>query len=265
MAWAEHPACADVKIVDRMNATVEVTPRRKKVAIVGFASNSLHMVPWGDPEFEVWGMNQGAQNFPRRADRWFEMHLPEATPDIRDPNYMEWLQNLTIPIYMIDCYEYAPTSLRYPIEDAIRYAGRDYFMSSVAFMACLAGMEDFEEIHLYGINLAIGDEYFYEKPNAEWWLGKLEGMGKKIFVPKPSSLLKQIKRYGYEVDARPNQGLKVLLQSHITNYRSQAERAAGEANMHIGAMRALEQFGQIVEGVDAGADIVLVPQPSPTT
>jgi hypothetical protein len=115
-------------------------------------------------------------------------------------------------------------------------------------------------MHLYGINLAIGDEYYYEKPNCEWWLGKLEGMGKKIFVPKPSSLLKQYKRYGYEVDARPNQGLKVLLNSHIANYRAEAEKAAGLANQHIGAMRALEGFGQIVEGIDAGADVVLVPQ-----
>jgi hypothetical protein len=265
MPWEQHPACANVEIVDRMNAVVRVEPRRKKVAIVGFASNSLHQVPWFDPEFEIWGMNQGAANFPRVADRWFEMHLPEATPDIRDPNYMGWLRDLTIPVYMIDCYDYAPTSLRYPIEDAIRYAGRDYFMSSVAFMLCLAAMEDFEEFHLYGINLAIGDEYFYEKPNAEWWLGKLEGMGKKVVIPRASSLLKQSKRYGYHVDARPNQSLKVLLSSHITNYRSQAERAAGEANMHIGAMRALEQFSQIVEGVDAGADIVLIPQAVPTT
>lgn len=259
MAWEQHPACANVQIIDRMNATVRVEPRRKKVAIVGFASNTLHMVPWFDPEFEIWGMNQGAMNFPRIADRWFEMHLPEATPDVRMPTYMEWLQNLTIPIYMIECYDYAPTSVRYPIEDAIRYAGRDYFMPSVAFMMCLAAMEDFEEIHLYGINLAIGDEYFYEKPNCEWWLGKLEGMGKKIFVPRPSALLKQYKRYGYEVDARPNQGLKLLLTNHISQYRSQAERAAGEANMHIGAMRALEQFNQIIEGIDAGADLILQP------
>ena len=259
MPFDVTPACADVQIVDRMNARVEVTPPRKKVAMVGFASNSLHQVPWDDPEFEIWGMNQGAMNFRRRADRWFEMHLPEATPDIRMPDYMNWLRELTIPIYMIDCYEYAPTSLRYPIEDAIRFAGRDYFMSSVAFMLCLAAMEGFEEFHLYGINLAIGDEYFYEKPNAEWWLGKLEGMGKKIVIPRASSLLKQVKRYGYEIDARPNQSLKVLLASHITNYRSAAEKAAGEANMNIGAMRALEGFSQIVEGVDAGADIVLIP------
>jgi hypothetical protein len=35
---------------------------------------------------------------------------------------------------------------------------RDYFTSSPAFMLALAGIEGFEEVHLYGINLAIGAE-----------------------------------------------------------------------------------------------------------
>lgn len=263
MAFEDSPVCADVEIVSRINAEVKVSPRRKKVAFVGFASNSIHMVPWDDPEFEIWGMNQGAMNFKRRADRWFEMHLPEATPDIRDPNYMEWLKNLTIPVYMIDLYDYAPTSLRYPIEDAIRYAGRDYFMSSVAFMCALAGMEGFEEVHLYGINLAIGDEYFYEKPNAEWWLGKLEASGIKVHIPRASSLLKQVKRYGYEIDARPSQSWKILLQSRIAAYKTEIEKRQAEANMYLGALREAEGLIQIAEGMDAGADIVL--QTAPVT
>lgn len=266
MTWEITPACADVEIENRETADIVVRPRRKKVAFVGFASNTIHMVPWDDPEFEIWGMNQGAMNFKRRADRWFEMHLPEATPDIRDPNYMEWLKHLTIPVYMIELYDYAPTCVRYPIEEAIKLAGRDYFMSTVAFMCAIAEMEDFEEIHLYGINLAIGDEYFYEKPNAEWWLGRLAAQGRKIVIPRASSLLKQYKRYGYEVDARPNQSLKVLIQARIAEYKGKIEKSAAEANMYMGAMREDEALLQIFEGIDAGADVVLVPQtPAPPT
>ena len=153
-----HPACADVFIEDRQMADVVVKPRRKKVAIVGFASNTLHLVPWTDPEFEIWSMNQGYGHCLRRTDRHFEMHLPEATADVRDPQYLAWLSQAPIPVYMIECRDEVPNSVRYPIEDAIKYAGRDYFMSSPAFMLALAGMEGFEEVHLYGINLAIGDE-----------------------------------------------------------------------------------------------------------
>ena len=157
--WDVTAACADVAIMDRQTSDVVVVPKRKKVAIVGFATNTLHLIPWTDPSFEIWGMNQAYMHCYRRADRWFEMHLLEAMPDIRDPQYVNFLKACSIPVYMIQCYDEFPASVRFPIEEAIRYAGgRDYFMSSVAFMMALAALDGFTEVHLYGINLAIGDE-----------------------------------------------------------------------------------------------------------
>jgi hypothetical protein len=309
--WETTPACADVKIVSRDGAQVSVTPKRKKVALVGFATNSLHQVPWDDPEFEIWGLNQGAQNCKRRADRWFEMHSPEFTADLRDPAYIPWLRDLTIPVYMIEVQDEYPTSMRYPIEDAIHFAGRDYFTSSIAYMLALAAMEGFEEIHLYGINLAIGDEYFYEKPCAEWWLGLLEGKGIKVFVPRASSLLKQYLRYGYFVDARPNANLKVLLNSRVAQHRQECDvdtanvnfwnsraifcreidkdrddkalaeylqpkldeaetkrqEATNQFHLHRGQWSEAEGLIQVAEGIEHGADLVLIPAapPAPTT
>lgn len=258
-------ACADVQIMDRKTGDVAVVPKRKKVAIIGFATNTLHLVPWQDPTFELWGMNQAHLHFPRRADRWFEMHLPEYTADVRDPTYLQFLKTTTIPVYMIDAYDDMAASVRYPIEAAIQYAGRDYFTSSIAFMLCLAGMEGFEEIHLYGINLAIGDEYFYEKPCAEWWLGKLDAMGKKIYIPTASSLLKQYYRYGYSIDARPNQMTKMLLTNRIGQYRDQAQKHLNDYHLYIGALRECESLLQVAEGLDKGADVVLMPAPPVST
>lgn len=262
MAFELTPACADVTIVDTGgDREVVVHPRRRKVAIVGFATNTLHLVPWHDPEFELWGLNQGAMNFQRRADRWFEMHTPEYTPDLRDPGYLPWLAQCPIPVYMIDRRDEIPNSVRYPIEDAIRYAGRDYFSSSIAFMLALAGLEGFEEIHIYGVNLAIGDEYFYEKPNAEWWIGKLQGEGKKVVVPEASSLLKQSLRYGYSPAGRsPNAMTKNLLVSRAAEYKRQSDAKLNEYHVLLGAMRECEALTQIAEGLDRGADIVLMPQ-----
>lgn len=266
MAFEVTPVCADVQVLHEGGQTeVVVYPKRKKVALIGFASNSLHLIPWQDPSFELWGMNQGHLNFPRRAERWFEMHLPEATADIRDPNYIEWLKQAQIPVYMIQAYDEYPCSLRYPIEDAIRLAGRDYFMSSVSYMMALAIMEGFEEIHLYGINLAIGDEYFYEKPNAEWWIGLAQGMGIKVFVPQASALLKQYRRYGYHVDARPSQSLKVLVESRINEYKAREMTFVEQLSIVRGAMQEDQQLIQILEGIDHGADVVLMPaQVAPT-
>jgi hypothetical protein len=263
MAWVTTAANADVKIMDRGTADVAVVPKRKKVAIIGFATNTLHLVPWQDPEFELWGMNQGAGNFQRKADRWFEMHLPEYTADVRDPQYLDFLKNAGLPIYMIEAYDEYPCSVRYPIESALQYAGRDYFMSSVSFMLCLAAIEGFQEVHLYGINLAIGDEYFYEKPNAEWWIGLLTGRGMKIVVPNASSLLKQQHRYGYSAEARPNAMTKALLTNRMQSYRAQCEQKLNEYHIMLGAMRECDALVQVAEGLDRGADIVLMPQIAP--
>lgn len=263
MAFDLHTACADVQITSRAGSEVTVVPRRKKVAIVGFASNTLHLVPWFDPEWEIWGMNQGHMHFPRRADRWFEMHQPEATADVRDPDYIQFLKNCPIPLYMIQQYDEYPNSLRYPIEDAINYVGQDYFMSSVSYMLVLAAMENFEEVGIFGVNLAIGDEYFYEKPNAEFLIGLLRGRGIRVYVPQASALLKQFRRYGYHTDARPAQSLKVLLQSRINEYKSRLEKIQADGNVVLGAMRESEALIQIAEGMDHGADIVLMPQVQP--
>lgn len=278
MSFDPHPSMADIRIIDRMNARVEVTPKRKKVAIVGFASNTLHLVPWFNPEFEIWGMNQGHLSFPRRADRWMEMHQPESTADVRDPQYIAFLENKVIqlpgppvstyslggiPIYMIQQYDEYPTSLRFPIEDAIQYVGQDYFMSSISYMLVLAAMEGFEEVHIYGVNLAIGDEYFYEKPNAEYLIGLLRGRGIRVYVPQASALLKQFRRYGYHTDARPAQSLKVLLNARINEYKARLEKIQADGNVVLGAMRESEALIQIAEGMDHGADIVLMPQVAP--
>ena len=172
------------------------------------------------------------------------------------------IRGCDIPVYMIQQQDAFPTSVRYPIEEALNYAKRDYFTSSVAFMMAIAGMEGFKEVHLYGINLAIGEEYFYEKPCAEWWIGRLEGAGVKVYVPSASSLLKQHRRYGYSIDARPASSLKGLLNARCAEYRAKIECMSEDRAVMIGALLEDEALLQVAEGLDHGADIVLVP-PTP--
>lgn len=261
MGFDHHESCAEVRIVDARAANVEVYPPRKKLAIVGFATNSLHLTPWHDPEFEIWGMNQGYINFQRQADRWFEMHLPEAQPDLRDPEYATFLKTALMPIYMIDVMREYPQSVRYPIEEAMQWLGRDYFMSSAAFMGVLGALEGFTEIHFYGINLAIGEEWTYERPNCEYIIGRLEGAGIKVVVPPQASLLKQYRRYGYFVDSRPNQNLRMLLQARANDYKSKAEQGQIQFYRMLGAMEEANSLLHVAEGLDHGADIVLMPPP----
>ena len=57
----------------------------------------------GDPEWEIWAMNQLYRHIPR-ATRWWEMH--QRTDFLADqvPNtdYLAWLKDCPIPIYMVD-------------------------------------------------------------------------------------------------------------------------------------------------------------------
>lgn len=265
MSYEVHESCTEGVIQDRERAIVEVTPRRRKVAIVGFASNTLHCVPWFDPEWELWGLNQGAAHFLRRADRWFELHLPEFTEDVRDPNYAMWLRTeVKCPVYMIATRPDIPTSVRYPIERAIELTGRDYFTSSIAFMIALAIMEGFEEIGIYGVNLAIGGEYTHQKPNCEWWIGIAEGRGIKVHVPQAAALMKQHARYGYSLEPEPNWLTRVLLTQRISAYKIRCDELLRDYHVQLGAMRESEALLQVVEGNENGASIVAIPPRSST-
>lgn len=195
-----HVACADVQIKDAADGRVEVTPRRKAVALVGFGSNTRALAPWTDPGVEIWGMNQGHTFMPRRADRWFEMHRPEHTPDLRDPDYMGFLSKLEIPVYCLDVRNDIPWSVRFPIERAMAQAGGlDYFTSTIPYMVSLAMDEGFEAIGFYGIDLTTEEEYSFQRPCAEFWIGMAFKAGISIYIPPESALCKQRWRYGYEV------------------------------------------------------------------
>ena len=260
-AFDLHPACANTEVVDALSGQVKCVPPRKKAAIVGFATNTLHLVPWHDPQWELWGLNQAHLHFHRRADRWFEMHTPEYTEDVRDPQYMEFLKKCPVPIYMIDHRPDIPNSVRFPIEAAIQLAGRDYFTSSIAYMVAVGIMEGFEEIALYGINLAIGDEYFYQKACAEWWIGLAEGKGITVYVPRASALLKQWSRYGYNPEVSPNALTKKLVKDRQAAYRSKCEELLRDYHIQLGALREAEMLEQVIEGQEHGADIIALSRP----
>lgn len=208
------------KVIDARRAIVEMSEPKKRVAIVGFASSSRMMAPFGDPSWEIWGVNQLSRYIPR-ATRWFEIHnRPMFEADIvRDTNYIGWLRQCRIPVYMdplgFDAGLFAdiPNAVRFPIEEATKRFGhrfigdqeeRPYFTSTPAYMMALALMLGFEEIGVWGIDLVVGREYDYEKCCAEYFLGIAKGMGVKLALPNTTAMLKSKFRYG--IDPTPEPG-----------------------------------------------------------
>lgn len=88
----------------------------------------------------------------------------------------------------------------YPLKSIIEYFGTDYFSNSVDYALALAINEGFKEIDLYGVNMATQDEYAYQKPGVEYWIGRAQGSGVKVRVFGNQSRIMRThddKLYGY--------------------------------------------------------------------
>lgn len=182
-----------VKIINAEEGLVRVTPKRKKVAIIG-CGRSRDKAPYDDKEFEFWGLNEIPQS---RAERWFELHPME----VQSGREMEWLQKCKKPVYLIECNDLVPQGVRYPIEKVLTVSGaKDYFTSTFAYQVALAIYEGFEEIGLWGVPFFAGSprEQTVERMCVEWWLGLATGKGIKVTTVSADKLIYHPHRYGYD-------------------------------------------------------------------
>jgi hypothetical protein len=184
------------------------TVRRKKVAVLGFTEHR-DQAPLGNPEWEIWGINE----LYRFMDivkggftRWFEIHDRAAIDG--DEEHIKSLSQFPIPVYMQQHYDDIPPSVPYPRAEVEAECGQGaegiwtdgrnkYFTSSIAWMLGLAILEGFEEMHIYGVDMAQVTEYFEQRPACEYLIGLAQGRGTKVYVPQTSDLLKSIGVYGF--------------------------------------------------------------------
>lgn len=142
---------------------------RPRVCIVGFAPSSMEDVReyFNNPLYEIWAINQLYISFPDivpHVTRWFQIHHWNTYETaLRDHSHKEWLakQN-TFPIYMQKKEPDIPMSIPYPTELMVEEFGR-YFTNSISWEFALAIYERFEEIRVYGVDMAQDDEYCLDK------------------------------------------------------------------------------------------------------
>ena len=235
-----HWAAAHPKIIDLDKAIVETT--RKKVALVGFAMSSTLEAPFEDPEFEIFAMNQLYRHIPR-ADRWFDIHENWNEHVVAGTDHAKWLQEFPGPIYMAARVPGIPTSVPVPIDELIAI-GADYFTSSIAYMIAIALRDGFTTIHLYGIDLVVNEEWGYQKPCAEYWLGLAQGKGVDIGVHRNSALLKGAYRYGLEREPKSLILMSELVQ-RIEDLRKKRNTHMIELANLDGALQDAEMFHEL--------------------
>jgi hypothetical protein len=69
-----------------------------------------------------------------------------------------------------------PNIMRYPLEKIIERFKTDYFGAGPDYALAYALYKGYTDIHIYGVLMAVGDEYTWQKPTFEHWVGIALGM-----------------------------------------------------------------------------------------
>lgn len=164
-----------------------------KVIIVGKGTGW-----WNAPmDGEVWGLNDLLLHRPVSLS--FEMHDIDEGRDPESLDYRSGLQKeideinrSKTPVMVLRKHKDLPTGIVFPIDEM----PRRYFTSSMAYMIAYATYKKVTAVDLYGIPVFFKEEFYYQRPCIEYWLGRAETSGAKITIHKPSNILSSIPYYG---------------------------------------------------------------------
>jgi hypothetical protein len=177
--------------------------KKSKVAIIGTSSHR-RLAPFDDDSFEIWGINDTYNsNDVTRWDRWFQLHnrkfydggIDRARFKEMCAEYAKW----DCPVYLVEKHKNIPQSIVFPFMKLVEKYG-DYFNNTISWLIAFAIDEGFEEIHIYGVDMAQNTEYGGQRPSCEYFIGLARGMGIKVVLPKQSGLLKAKFLYGIEAE-----------------------------------------------------------------
>jgi len=211
---------------------------RKNVAIVGFAPSSMSDVRhlFNNPDWEIWGLNQLYIAFPpivEQATRWFQIHHRTTYDQTigRDHSHHEWLTKQDrFPVYMQVRNDDIPMSVPFPKEHLLTMFRR-YFTNSISWEIALAISEGFEEIAVFGVDMAQDTEHGFERPSVEYFMGYAEGAGIILRLPEKSDLLKSLFLYPFE-DSSPFRTKIVSRRQELMGRRTHLAQQEQQARDH---------------------------------
>lgn len=174
---------------------------------------------------EVWAINNAGGVV--KHDRLFHMddlHIQrsraEDDPESPIGGVMDWLPTHDRPVYTPRQYEWAPSSVEYPLEWVLNRTGHCYFNNTVPYALAFAIALGVPKIHLYGCDYGYSDDQAFKRERGraclEYWIGVASEKHIGIRLPGDSTLLDAVenrsgqKFYGYdtedvtvELDPRP--------------------------------------------------------------
>jgi hypothetical protein len=139
-------------------------------------------------------------------DVWFELHDWEYHRRV-NPQHFEWLmKDHNKPIYAFEENYCGSKSLKFPLQQLMGMFGNcfnglpqfKYWTNSPSYMMGLAILQGATTIGLWGIDMAMQDEYAFQRPSCELMIGVCLAKGINVIIPSESSLCKSRRMYGYE-------------------------------------------------------------------
>ncbi len=238
-------------------------PRKtNRVSIVGMAPGSCNDAPFNEPDVEIWTVNEGYRMFPR-VTRLFEIHNRKyLTQKIRNPQHLQWLQkNVDVPVYMLERFDDIPKSIEFPYRDIIKECGSNYFTNTISWMIGFALLEDFEEISIYGVDMATDAEYQAQRPSVEFFVGLAMGRGVKVDIAGQSNMLLNAFLYGVEdhkthrIEAK-FEARKRELEEQIVRGRTDVVALRAQLNQALGRRNEVADFSSAYRNlIDADPEI----------
>jgi len=182
--------------------------RKKKLCILGTAW-SCKDAPFKDPDYDFWGVAHCLM-LPQieKMDAVFEVHLKTIWEKEVDPRTNKPIIHNANPgaikTYLHEVDGDIPTSVRFPREELIEKYKKyipesDYFYAtnSIVWMILLGIDMGYEAIDLYGVHLECDQEWAFERPCVEFWMGFASGRGIKINVSSAADVCRESHMYGY--------------------------------------------------------------------
>ncbi len=225
----------------------------EKLAIVGTAASSVTLANNLDESWGIYCLNAAIKQV-NRYDLHFELHKVEYLESLGGMDiYFDVIRQSGSRSMMQDAHDAFPEAQIYPLEAITKAFGR-YFNNSASFMLAYAmwANPNLKYLKVYGIEMSGDDEYSYQRPNFEHYLGIAKGRGIVVSLPDSCPLLHCAYMYGFErpspVLAHAEMVHKMFKGTH-EGWDTKRKQAEANEDYYRGGKDSMERFLRTYKGV----------------
>jgi len=197
-----------------------------RIAILGTATTSVGDAPYGDASWQIWNMSNNHWH-KKRYDLWFELHDYDTLKAANTPPaYFEHLKSCGAKLVVgWPNAEHWPQASLFPLKMLLDAFEGDYYTCQCAYMIAYAVLLNevspgsVTEIGLWGVDMAIGEEYSHQKGCVEYWVGFARGKGIKVYIAPQSPCCRSNALYAFD---------NVKLSREFTERLKELQKAVAE-------------------------------------